>query len=153
MRTLRTSWNNSQLDTALRKVNLVKTQELLLEQQQRAITITPIKTCKVCYKRLGQSVISVFPDNAAIHYGCAKIYQSELDKQKEELAALETTLDGCEHELDALREDWEKAVHEGTCTPIQHAGAVQQIADAQRVSDWAEQIEQILHSCVSDWTE
>lgn len=82
IRTLRTSWNNSQLDTALRRVNLVKTQEILLKQQQRSVTISSHKTCKVCYKRLGHSVISVFPDNTAIHYGCAKTYQASLDEKK-----------------------------------------------------------------------
>lgn len=85
IRTLRTSWNNTQIDTALRKVNLVKSQEMLLNQQQRSITITNLKTCRVCFKRLGHSVISVFPDNTAIHYGCTRAYQQILDDERSKL--------------------------------------------------------------------
>lgn len=81
IRTLEKSWNNSELDASLRKVHLVKTQETLLSQQQRSVTITNLKTCRVCFKRLGHSVISVFPNGTAIHYGCARAYQQMLDEE------------------------------------------------------------------------
>lgn len=83
IRTLRASWNNAQIDTALRKVDLVKAQEELYQRQQKSVTITNLKTCRVCFKRLGHSVISVFPDGTAIHYGCARAYQKTLDEEKE----------------------------------------------------------------------
>lgn len=83
IRALRTSWNGAQLDAALRRVHLVKAQEALLAQQQRrATTITSLRTCRVCFKRLGHSVISVFPDGTAIHYGCARAYQQALDDER-----------------------------------------------------------------------
>ena len=81
IRTLKKSWNTVEMDTSLRKVNLIKTQETLLAQQQRSVTITNLKTCRVCFKRLGHSVISVFPNGTAIHYGCARIYQTMLDEE------------------------------------------------------------------------
>lgn len=89
IRTLNKSWNSAELDASLRKVHLVKTQEALLNEQQRSVTITNLKTCRVCFKRLGHSVISVFPNNTAIHYGCARMYQKMLDdeddKKRDEL--------------------------------------------------------------------
>lgn len=81
IRTLKKSWNAAELDTSLRKVHLVKTQEALLDKQQRSVTITNLKTCRVCFKRLGHSVISVFPNGTAIHYGCARAYQQMLDEE------------------------------------------------------------------------
>lgn len=72
---------STQLDTALRKCHLVKTQEQLLELGQRHAVITNLKTCKVCTKRLGHSVISMFPNGDVAHYGCAKQYQQVQDEQ------------------------------------------------------------------------
>ena len=70
VRTLKKIENNIELKANLNKVNLVKTQErLLVTQNKCAATITNTKTCKVCFKRLGLSVISVFPDNVVVHYG------------------------------------------------------------------------------------
>lgn len=85
VRTLKKIENNIELKANLNKVNLVKTQErLLVTQNKCAATITNTKTCKVCFKRLGLSVISVFPDNVVVHYGCSKIYQNMLDKKTQE---------------------------------------------------------------------
>ena len=81
IRALKKSWNNTEFEASLRKVDLVKTQESLLNLQQKSITITNTKTCRVCFKRLGHSVISVFPDGIAIHYGCTRAYQTMLDDQ------------------------------------------------------------------------
>lgn len=82
IRTFNKAWNTSEMDTSLRKVHLVKTQEVLLTKQQRSVTITNLKTCRVCFKRLGHSVISVFPNGTPIHYGCARVYQQMLDDER-----------------------------------------------------------------------
>lgn len=66
-------------ERSLRRVDLVKKQEMLLTKQQRSIVVTNLSTCQVCFKRLGISVLSVFPNNVATHYGCANRYQQELD--------------------------------------------------------------------------
>jgi hypothetical protein len=85
VRTLKKIENNIELKANLNKVNLVKTQEqLLVTQNKCGVTVTNTKTCKVCFKRLGLSVISVFPDNVVVHYGCSKIYQNMLDKKTQE---------------------------------------------------------------------
>ncbi|KAK2745680.1 Vacuolar morphogenesis protein 6 [Myotisia sp. PD_48] len=39
--------------------------------RNRSITVTEDRVCGICHKRLGGSVISVFPDNTVVHLGCA----------------------------------------------------------------------------------
>ncbi|VVT49749.1 uncharacterized protein SAPINGB_P002424 [Magnusiomyces paraingens] len=91
IRGLRAAWNGAQVDAALRKVHLVKVQEeLLATQQKHTTTITSLRTCRICLKRLGHSVISVFPDGTAIHYGCARIYQEQLDEEAKRRQAKRT---------------------------------------------------------------
>lgn len=82
IRSLTMAAHHADLDTALRKVHLVKTQQtLLLQQQRRAVSITNLKTCRVCFKRLGHSVVSAFPDGKVIHYGCVKGYHKILEEE------------------------------------------------------------------------
>lgn len=82
IRSLTQASHHAELDTALRKVNLVKTQEtLLIEQQRRSVSITSLKTCRVCFKRLGHSVVSAFPDGKVIHYGCVSGYRKMLEDE------------------------------------------------------------------------
>lgn len=85
VRSLKKIENTVELQANLAKVNLVKTQEkLLVAQNKCTVTITNTKTCKVCFKRLGLSVISVFPENVVVHYGCSKIYENMLDEKRKE---------------------------------------------------------------------
>ncbi|KAI9882587.1 MAG: Diphthamide biosynthesis protein 1 [Watsoniomyces obsoletus] len=42
-----------------------------LATRNRSVVISEERVCRVCHKRLGRSVISVFPDNSVVHYGCA----------------------------------------------------------------------------------
>ncbi|KAJ6122631.1 hypothetical protein N7512_005096, partial [Penicillium capsulatum] len=37
----------------------------------RHVTVTEERICGICHKRLGGSVINVFPDNTVVHLGCA----------------------------------------------------------------------------------
>ncbi|ETI28718.1 hypothetical protein G647_01169 [Cladophialophora carrionii CBS 160.54] len=77
--------NESMIVSGLRKVDAVRVQAALLlgEGVQsggrgRKVRIDEDRVCGVCYKRLGSSVISVFPDNSAVHLGCAVRKQSEV---------------------------------------------------------------------------
>lgn len=83
IRSLNKAKNDIEMEASLSKVNLAKTQEDLLNTQNKAITITNMKTCKMCFKRLGHSVISVYPNNVVVHYGCSKAYERQLEEQKE----------------------------------------------------------------------
>ncbi|KIW72699.1 hypothetical protein PV04_00876 [Phialophora macrospora] len=76
--------NESMIVSGLRKVDAVRVQAALLlgEGAQsggrgRKVRIDEDRVCGVCYKRLGGSVISVFPDNSVVHLGCAVRKQSE----------------------------------------------------------------------------
>lgn len=81
---LMTSTVNDELTaSSLLKVNLVRTEQSLLQLGQRYTTITKFKTCKHCFKRLGNSVISIFPGGDVVHYGCAAAFKDNLDQQEE----------------------------------------------------------------------
>ena len=78
--------NEARVVAGLRKVEAVRMQAgLLLGEgvpaanggRGRKVTIDAERVCPVCHKRLGGSVISVFPDNTAVHLGCANRRQAE----------------------------------------------------------------------------
>lgn len=63
----------------LRKTLLVDTQATLLlgdglpggqGGRNRRVVIGEERICRVCHKRLGNSVVAVLPDNGVVHYGC-----------------------------------------------------------------------------------
>lgn len=83
IRTLHSSVKTGQLESALCQVHLVRTQEELLTVGQCHTVVTNLTTCKVCTKRLGHSVISIFPDDVVVHYGCARAYKERLKQVKE----------------------------------------------------------------------
>lgn len=85
LRSLTSAVKEGQLATNLRKVNLIRTQEQLLELGNKHAVITNLRTCKECMKRLGHSVISMFPNGTVVHYGCAKQYKENLAKEAEKL--------------------------------------------------------------------
>jgi Vam6/Vps39-like protein vacuolar protein sorting-associated protein 39 len=69
----------SRVMEAMRKTLLVDTQSLLLlgdgvpggqGGRNRRVVIGEERVCRVCHKRLGNSVIAVLPDNGVVHYGC-----------------------------------------------------------------------------------
>ena len=63
----------SKVVAGLRKVEAVRAQAGLLlgeKGRQRKVRVDEERVCPVCHKRLGGSVISVFPDNSVVHLGC-----------------------------------------------------------------------------------
>ncbi|ERF73382.1 hypothetical protein EPUS_07216 [Endocarpon pusillum Z07020] len=80
--------SESQVVAGLRKVEAIRLQAALLlgegtagEKARggrgRRVRVDEERVCGVCYKRLGGSVISVFPDNSVVHLGCATRKQAE----------------------------------------------------------------------------
>jgi hypothetical protein len=45
-------------------------QETLQQYKQRSVSITYERMCPVCKKRIGNSVIAVYPTNQVVHYAC-----------------------------------------------------------------------------------
>ncbi|RMZ82110.1 hypothetical protein DV737_g2211, partial [Chaetothyriales sp. CBS 132003] len=85
MRNANTMMNGSKIVAGLRKVDAVRTQAALLlgdgsanGGRSRQVRIDEERVCGVCHKRLGGSVISVFPDNSVVHLGCANRRQSAM---------------------------------------------------------------------------
>ncbi|EXJ85356.1 6-phosphofructo-2-kinase/fructose-2,6-bisphosphatase [Capronia coronata CBS 617.96] len=85
IRNANSTMNDSMVTAALRKVEAVRVQAALLlgdgaptGGRGRKVRIDEDRVCGVCYKRLGGSVISVFPDNSVVHLGCAVRKQNEL---------------------------------------------------------------------------
>lgn len=87
MRNANTSMNDSRIVAGLRKVDAVRVQAALQLGEDikgtksgggrsRKVRIDEDRVCGVCHKRLGGSVISVFPDNSVVHLGCAGRKQS-----------------------------------------------------------------------------
>ncbi|KAH7021442.1 vacuolar sorting protein 39 domain 2-domain-containing protein [Microdochium trichocladiopsis] len=71
--------NESRIVEGLRKTQFVNTQALLLlgdgvpggqGGRNRRVVISEERVCRVCHKRIGNTVIAVLPDNSAVHYGC-----------------------------------------------------------------------------------
>ncbi|KAL4940142.1 hypothetical protein BDV06DRAFT_25381 [Aspergillus oleicola] len=80
MRAANTILNESRITANLLKVQTIKTRAQLLvgegtdgrSSRSRHVTVTEERVCSVCHKRIGGSVINVYPDNTVIHLGCAK---------------------------------------------------------------------------------
>ena len=71
----------SQVVSGLRKVEAVRSQvglQLGEKGRQRKVMVDDERVCPVCHKRLGGSVISVFPDNSVVHLGCQARRQNEV---------------------------------------------------------------------------
>ncbi|KAL4760870.1 putative vacuolar morphogenesis protein AvaB [Aspergillus foveolatus] len=79
MRAANTILNESRITANLLKVQTIRTRAELLvgegtdgrSSRSRHVTITEERVCSVCHKRIGGSVINVFPDNTVVHLGCA----------------------------------------------------------------------------------
>ncbi|EWC47634.1 hypothetical protein DRE_03254 [Drechslerella stenobrocha 248] len=63
--------NMSRVMAQLYKSEAFRWEELGAETKKKAAVIGEERVCPVCHKRLGKSVISVFPDGQVVHYGCA----------------------------------------------------------------------------------
>ncbi|KAF3921348.1 hypothetical protein ABW20_dc0101924 [Dactylellina cionopaga] len=63
--------NMNRVMAQLYKSEAFRWEELNAESKKRAVVIGEERVCPVCHKRLGKSVISVFPDGQVVHYGCA----------------------------------------------------------------------------------
>ncbi|OJD18317.1 hypothetical protein AJ78_01630 [Emergomyces pasteurianus Ep9510] len=81
MRAANSIGNEGRIVAALRKVQNVAVQANLQlgedimkgsnKGRNRFVTISEERVCGLCHKRLGGSVISVFPNNTVVHLGCA----------------------------------------------------------------------------------
>ncbi|KAJ5539091.1 hypothetical protein N7513_007423 [Penicillium frequentans] len=78
MRAANSVFNEARIVASLRKARDMQTEaQLKLGEnirggtRARHVTITEERICGVCHKRLGGSVINVFPDNTVVHLGCA----------------------------------------------------------------------------------
>ncbi|KAJ5169190.1 uncharacterized protein N7482_004784, partial [Penicillium canariense] len=79
MRAANSVFNEARIVANLRKTRDMQTQaQLVLGEgargggtRARHVTVTEERICGVCHKRLGGSVINVFPDNTVVHLGCA----------------------------------------------------------------------------------
>ena len=87
MRNANSILNESKIVAGLRKVDDVRVQAALQLGEgvlsrgggrSRRVRVDEERVCGVCHKRLGGSVISVFPDNSVVHLGCANRKQNEL---------------------------------------------------------------------------
>ncbi|KAK9243203.1 hypothetical protein V1506DRAFT_545127 [Lipomyces tetrasporus] len=78
LRTTTASVTRDRLFASLLKTELVRTQQALVDLRSRNVVISDTRVCPVCVKRLGSSVISVFPNRTVVHYGCAKQYRETL---------------------------------------------------------------------------
>ncbi|KAL2395735.1 Vacuolar morphogenesis protein 6 [Exophiala dermatitidis] len=85
IRNANSTMNDSIITAGLRKVEAVRVQAALMLGEGaptggrgRKVRIDEDRVCGVCYKRLGGSVISVFPDNSVVHLGCAVAKQNQL---------------------------------------------------------------------------
>jgi Vam6/Vps39-like protein vacuolar protein sorting-associated protein 39 len=72
MRNANTAAYEGGIVSGLRKVDAVRVQEGLLGMKARKVRVDDERVCGVCHKRLGGSVISVFPDGSVVHLGCAE---------------------------------------------------------------------------------
>ncbi|KAK9366782.1 hypothetical protein V1509DRAFT_628518 [Lipomyces kononenkoae] len=70
--------SQDRLLASLLKTELVRTQQSLIDLRSKNVVISDTRVCPVCVKRLGNSVISVFPNRAVVHYGCAKHYRETM---------------------------------------------------------------------------
>ncbi|KAK1140870.1 Vacuolar morphogenesis protein 6 [Aspergillus melleus] len=79
MRAANSMLSESRIVASLQKSQNIKTQAQLLvgegtdgkSARSRHVTITEERICGMCHKRIGGSVINVFPDNTVVHLGCA----------------------------------------------------------------------------------
>ncbi|KAJ5293459.1 Ribonucleoprotein LSM domain eukaryotic/archaea-type [Penicillium atrosanguineum] len=79
MRAANSIFNEARIMASLRKSREMQIQaQLVLGEgvrgggtRARHVTVTEERICGVCHKRLGGSVINVFPDNTVVHLGCA----------------------------------------------------------------------------------
>ncbi|KAK9360060.1 hypothetical protein V1504DRAFT_456281 [Lipomyces starkeyi] len=78
LRATNASVTRDRLYASLLKTELVRTQQSLVDLRSKNVVISDTRVCPVCVKRLGNSVISVFPNRAVVHYGCAKQYRETL---------------------------------------------------------------------------
>ncbi|KAK4122581.1 hypothetical protein N657DRAFT_646285 [Parathielavia appendiculata] len=79
MRSANSAVNETRVVAGLRKTALFANQSLLFlgdgipggqGGRNRRVVIGEERVCGVCHKRLGGSVVAVFPDNAVVHYAC-----------------------------------------------------------------------------------
>ncbi|EPS27288.1 hypothetical protein POX_e06260 [Penicillium oxalicum] len=86
MRAANTVFNEARIVASLRKTRDLQVQaQLALGEgvrgggtRARHVNVTEERICGVCHKRLGGSVINVFPDNTVIHLGCANRMSSNI---------------------------------------------------------------------------
>ncbi|KAG4301557.1 hypothetical protein PCK1_002042 [Pneumocystis canis] len=65
---------NGKIICSLQIANLMRYQNKLIDICNKKHIITPEKTCQNCHKRLGQSVLAIFPNDSIVHYGCQRAF-------------------------------------------------------------------------------
>lgn len=62
------------IESKLREAALLRLQTRVIGLRKRYWEVGVDRVCGVCHKRLGNSVLAVFPDGGCVHYGCQKRY-------------------------------------------------------------------------------
>ena len=70
LQTTQSEYITSLIESKLRQSRLLAIQSQYLELRNQRVLVTDSKVCAGCHKRLGLSVIAVFPGNRVTHYGC-----------------------------------------------------------------------------------
>lgn len=73
---------SSLIESKLRESYLLSTQLNVISLRNKSYKVGTDRVCAVCHKRLGNSVLAVFPDGACVHYGCQKRYTTTLSLEQ-----------------------------------------------------------------------
>ena len=65
---------SGRIESKLREAALLRAQIDLSALRQKFWMVGVDRVCAVCHKRLGNSVLAVFPDGGCAHYGCQRRY-------------------------------------------------------------------------------
>ncbi|KAK3314918.1 vacuolar sorting protein 39 domain 2-domain-containing protein [Apodospora peruviana] len=93
MRNANSIVNETRVVAELRKTSLVASQALLSlgdgipggqGGRNRRVVVSEERVCRVCHKRLGNSVVAVMPDNSVVHYGCLNRAHAQQQQQQQQ---------------------------------------------------------------------
>lgn len=81
LRSTLSTYHSRLIESKLRDTALVNLQVEVTRKRQRSVLVTDDRVCASCHKRLGNSVVAVFPDSRVVHYGCQRRYELESHAQ------------------------------------------------------------------------
>lgn len=73
--------SESMIKAQLGKGVMWSCEEKVVGLRARKVIIGEARVCPICHKRLGKSVISVFPDGTVVHYGCGTARENGKEKE------------------------------------------------------------------------